>query len=206
MKEIYNCIGIMTGNSLDAVDVVLTEFNNKKIRDICFHSRPIPKNMAKEFREIKEKLAQNQGDIAAINNKSFRKTHDNYIKLVAQTVHELITKSDIPIEKIDIIGFHGQTCYHRPPSIAKKQKPCTIQIGSGQMLANLTGLPVAYDFRSDDIFNGGEGAPLAPIHNQHLATSLNFPVVFCNGGNTGNISIITNNQKKERKRILKFSF
>lgn len=54
-----------------------------------------------------------------------------------------------------------------------------------------------YDFRSDDLMNGGEGAPLAPMHNFHLAASLRekgvFPVAFCNGGNTGNIALISQN-------------
>ena len=201
MKKIYNCIGIMTGNSLDAVDAVLTEFKDNKIRDLSWISNPIPKEMADNFRELKNKLSNNGGNIEALKDNTFLKLHNNYITLVAKTIHELIKISPISVEEIDIIGFHGQTCYHRPPSISKDKNPCTIQIGSGQMLADLTGLPVAFDFRSDDIFNGGEGAPLAPLHNEHLAVSLGFPVIFCNGGNTGNISVISKNQKKELKTL-----
>ncbi len=193
------CIGIMTGNSLDAVDAVLSEFNNNDINDICGHSLPIPPMMADDFRRLKTELADNNGNIRQIYNNSPQQIlalHDSYIKLVAQTVNELLQKSGLDAASIDAIGFHGQTCYHRPPSICHKgEKPCSIQIGSGQMLADILNIPVIFDFRSADIKNGGEGAPLAPIHNLHISAKLQkkgvFPVAFCNGGNTGNISIIS---------------
>ncbi len=192
-------IGIMTGNSLDAVDAVLSDFNDQEVYDICGHSLPYSPDLADGFRCLKTALSANSGHIRQIyevNPQKFLQLHDNYIKLVARTVQELLQKADIPAAEITAIGFHGQTCYHRPPSIcAKDEKPCTIQIGSGQMLADILNIPVIFDFRSADIRNGGEGAPLAPIHNLHLAHNLQkqdvFPVAFCNGGNTGNIAIIS---------------
>lgn len=193
------CIGIMTGNSLDAVDAVLSEFCDDDIKDICGHSLPVPQPMADAFRQLKSELAANGGDIRKIYANSpqqFRALHDSYIKLAAQTVNELLQKAKLEASDIAAVGFHGQTCYHRPPSICSKtEKPCTIQIGSGQMLADLLNIPVVFDFRSTDIQNGGEGAPLAPVHNLHLSAKLQkdgvFPVAFCNGGNTGNIAIIS---------------
>ncbi len=198
MKPVYTCIGIMTGNSLDAVDAVLTRFEGNEIRDLCGHSIDIPAPMAENFRRLKQILRQNDGDINAVSEMpklQFQKLHNSYIKLVARTVNELIAKSGIAETEIDIIGFHGQTCYHLPPSVAPKgQQPNTLQIGSGQMLSDLTGIPVAFDFRSDDLMNGGEAAPFAPVHNRHLAEGLKakglFPLAFCNGGNTGNIAIV----------------
>lgn len=198
MQKNYTCIGVMTGNSLDAVDVVLTCFEQEQMRDIASHSKIIPLQISQQFRLLKQQLANNQGDIQAIynqNKKTFITLHDAYIKLVAETIHEMLEQNNIPASSIDAIGFHGQTCYHLPPSIAPKgQQPNTLQIGSGQMLSDLTGIPVAFDFRSDDLMNGGEAAPLAPVHNQHIARDLKakgiFPLAFCNGGNTGNIAII----------------
>lgn len=192
-------IGIMTGNSLDAVDAVLCEFSNQNINDICGHSLPIPSMMADDFRRLKAELVTNGGNIRQIYDHSpqqFHKLHNSYVELVARTVQELLQKAKIKPSEIAAVGFHGQTCYHRPPSIcAKGEKPRSIQIGSGQMLADILNIPVVFDFRSADIKNGGEGAPLAPIHNLHLAESLKqtdvFPIAFCNGGNTGNISIIS---------------
>lgn len=200
-KKSYRCIGIMTGNSLDAVDVVLTEFSQKSIKDLCGLSIDIPVEIGNRFRQLKFMLAQNGGDIDAIAadpEYRFTEIHDEYVKLVADTVKRLLEENNISKDSIDLIGFHGQTCAHRPPSIANSRDPrqiYTLQIGSGQMLADLTGIPVAFDFRSDDIMNLGEGAPLAPVHNRHIAEDLIskeiFPVAFCNGGNTGNIAVIT---------------
>lgn len=191
-------IGIMTGNSLDAVDVVITDFTSKNIKDICAHSMPIPQNIADSFRQLKNEIKSANGDIEKIYNHDktkFLALHNEYIKIVAETVKQTIQKASLKKEDIKAIGFHGQTCFHNPPSISK-ENPNTLQIGSGQMLAEVAGIPVAYDFRSDDIMNGGEGAPLAPIHNLHLALKLKekgiFPLIFLNGGNTGNLSVISN--------------
>ena len=190
-------MGIMTGNSLDAVDVVITDFSNNAIKDICGHSMPIPKHIADKFRNLKEEVKSVRGDIEKVYNNDkhkFNSLHDEYIKIVADTVNQTIKKANLTTKDIKAIGFHGQTCYHNPPSISQENSN-TLQIGSGQMLAEVAGIPVAYDFRSDDIMNGGEGAPLAPVHNQHLATSLKekgiFPLVFLNAGNTGNLSVIS---------------
>lgn len=176
----------MTGNSLDAVDCVLTEFDGNQITDLAYHSIPYPAALTREFLALKLLLQNNQGKVANIN---VTQLHERYIHLVAQTINELLAKNPI---KADVIGFHGQTCYHLPPSIARSpQEVKTVQLGSGQMLADLTNLPVVYDFRSDDIFNGGEGAPLAPMHNFHLAQNLGLSsAAFLNAGNTGNIAII----------------
>ncbi len=203
-------IGIMTGNSLDAIDCVLTEFDNDKIHDICGHSAEIPPLIANDFRTLKQKLSQNGGDICSFYNtetKFFTNLHNTYIELVAQTVKELLKKANIQSSDIKAIGFHGQTCFHFPPSIAgTNQEPSTVQIGSGQMLANLTNIPVVFDFRSADIMNGGEGAPLAPVHNFHLTTSLKaqkiFPLAFCNGGNTGNITLISEDINTQEPQIM----
>lgn len=183
-KQTYRCIGIMTGNSLDAVDIVLTEFCDTKIRDICGHTKIIPSEIGNSFRQLKFMLSHNDGDIEKIARSpdfDFQKLHNDYIRLVADTVNEMIEKNRLDKKTIDIIGFHGQTCGHLPPSVAQSKSPeqiYTLQIGSGQMLADLTGIPVAFDFRSDDLMNLGEAAPLAPVHNRHIARDLLAKDIF----------------------------
>ena len=208
-KNIYKCIGVMTGNSLDAVDIVYTKFQDEKMEDIANHSKEIPINIANDFRKLKSELAKNNGDINFIaqNNPQFiNDLEKDYISLIAETILELINDNNINTTEIDAIGFHGQTVAHCPPSIAKSRDVndvYTLQFGNGQMLADLLNIPVIFDFRSDDIMNLGEGAPLAPIHNQHIAKDLKtkniFPVAFCNAGNTGNIAVISNNTKTEKE-------
>lgn len=208
----YKCIGIMTGNSIDAVDVILTEFNQEQMRDICAFSLPIPIELADRFRNFKKILSDNNDDIEKIADDpcgGFKQLHDDYVCLVAEAVNTMIEQNGINRKDIDLIGFHGQTCAHCPPSIAKSKNPRDIyilQIGSGQMLADLTQIPVAYDFRSDDLMNLGEAAPLAPIHNLHIARDLKnkgiFPLAFCNGGNTGNIAVISNHISTGKEALI----
>lgn len=210
--QIYRCIGVMTGNSLDAVDVVLTEFQDARIQDICGLSIDIPIEIGNRFRQLKFMLSHNNCDIETIAAKPenhFSELHDSYIQLVADTINQLLQQNGIAKEMVDLIGFHGQTCSHCPPSIAHSRDPnqiYTLQIGSGQMLSDLTGIPVAFDFRSDDLMNLGEGAPLAPLHNQHIAADLKqkeiFPIAFCNGGNTGNIAIISRDKITGREIVI----
>ena len=198
MKREYVCAGIMTGNSLDAVDVVLTRFEDSALKDVCGHSKAIPAEIADGFRRLKAFLAENGGDIESFyaeNRQEFESLHRAYIELTAETVKGMLIRNNVSPRQVDAVGFHGQTCYHLPPSVASAgREPNTLQVGSGQMLSDLLQIPVVYDFRSDDVMNGGEGAPLAPVHNRHLADDLRgkgvFPAVFCNGGNTGNVAVV----------------
>mgnify|MGYP000755210655 FL=1 len=209
-EKTYRCLGIMTGNSLDAIDIVVTEFCNREIRDIGFFSREFPRQMAQHFRVVKRFLAENDGDIeAAIAHPQLALDSliDDYTSAVAAAVNNALQTNGIPAASVDAIGFHGQTCAHCPPSVSAADT-YTLQVGNGQMLADLTGIPVISDFRSDDLMNGGEGAPFAPAHNLHLAYSLRqqgiFPVAFCNGGNTGNIAVISARTQKGKAGVCGF--
>ena len=70
----------------------------------------------------------------------------------------------------------------------------------------MTGIPVIYDFRSDDLMNGGEGAPLAPLHNRRIARMMQNKgfdsVAFCNGGNTGNIAVIGREEGRKTSAVV----
>jgi len=217
MRPYLLSIGIMTGNSIDGIDLVLTYFNQDGvIRDLCSHHLPFNKSMYTAIRALQKTVAHEKGNMDEVvlsfktfyNNQTinFETLHDQYISIIAKAVQQLIEKAkknkalhlEFDLDQIDVIGFHGQTCDHCPPSrVGGKynDKIYTIQIGNGQQLANLTGITVIYDFRSDDLMSGGEAAPLAPIHNQHLAETAKkmgkFPLMFCNAGNTGNITLIT---------------
>ncbi|MDD4557049.1 MAG: anhydro-N-acetylmuramic acid kinase [Alphaproteobacteria bacterium] len=191
-------VGVMTGNSLDAVDVVLTAFEQTKMKDIACLSKPYPVSLRQDFLSLRKKIKA-EGISKVCATVEFESIVEEYTRLVAQTVNELLENFDK--QEITAIGFHGQTLDHFPPSIAGDKKAYTLQVGDALLLANLTQLPVVYDFRSDDMLNGGEGAPLAPMHNLHLAQDLKtkgvFPVAFCNAGNTGNIALISENEAKK---------
>lgn len=188
----YKIIGNMTGNSMDAIDLVLTEFDGDKMCDICSYTKPYSKEMQEKMELLRKHVFdKTREEIEKIA--SFKEIHDEYIREVASCVNEMCEKHGIDKKSIDAIGFHGKTLDHNPPSKAKIEntRPYTLQIGSGQMLADLTGIPVVYDFRSDYIMAGFEGAPLVPPHNAHISVTEGDGIYY-NGGNTSNFAIVVN--------------
>lgn len=193
-------IGVMTGNSLDAVDAVLTEFDNGRITDTASHTVKYPPELTQNMLRLRSALQAYHGETGFLeNNPFFNETLTAYTMLIAKTVNGLCEKSGTDKSTVAAVGLHGQTCDHFPPSIAAGEAPYTLQIADAPLLAKETDIPVIYDFRSDDLMNGGEAAPLAPVHNKHLCTDLKlkgvFPVAFCNAGNTGNIAVVSENRE-----------
>ena len=175
---------------MDAIDLVLTEFDGDKMEDICTYSCPYARDMQQKMATLRDACRnKTQAEISALPE--FDKIHDEYIRQIADCINEMLALNKIDKATIDAIGFHGKTLDHCPPSIAKRQNisPYTLQIGSGQMLADLTGIRVVYDFRSDYINQGFEGAPLVPLHNAHIALTEGDGCYY-NGGNTSNFAII----------------
>lgn len=106
--------------------------------------------------------------------------------LHAQAVQKLLAKTGYDMAHIDVVGYHGQTLFHRP-----SQKICVI-IGDGQSLADQLGTTVVNDFRSTDIAAGGQGAPFAPLYHHALAIrDKKIPCAIVNCGGIANITLIT---------------
>lgn len=186
----YRVIGNMTGNSMDAIDLVLTEFDGDIMTDICAYTKPYTKDMQQRMEQLRaEVLNKTRSEIEMLPD--FQAIHDDYVREVAECVNEMCAQNNIDKKTIDAIGFHGKTLDHNPPSKAKADGtlPYTLQIGSGQMLADLTGIPVVYDFRSDCIMSGFDGAPLVPPHNAHIAAKEGDGCYY-NGGNTSNFALV----------------
>jgi anhydro-N-acetylmuramic acid kinase len=190
----YRIIGNMTGNSMDAIDLVLTEFDGDIMQDICTYTKPYSKQMQDKIEYLRAKVFnKSRSEIESIAD--FYDIHDDYVKQIAECINEMCEKYNIDKSTIDAIGFHGKTLDHNPPSKAKTDGtlPYTLQIGSGQMLADLTKIPVVYDFRSDPLMAGFDGAPLVPPHNAHISATEGNGCYY-NGGNTSNFALIINSQ------------
>jgi len=107
--------------------------------------------------------------------------------LHAAAVRKLLNKTDTSPEKIDVVGYHGQTLFHAP---ALK---CSVIVGDGQHLANQLGITVVNDFRRADLEHGGQGAPLAPLYHYALAMrDQKIPLAVVNCGGIANITFINN--------------
>lgn len=160
-------LGTMSGTSLDGVDAAVIETDGVTIGAFGPSSyRPYTPQEQKVLREHLGRWQSDDVDAAA------KVVEDAHIEVMA------------PFQGVDIVGFHGQTLAHDPRGRG------THQCGDGQRLADALGMPVVWDFRSDDVAQGGQGAPLAPFYHFALAKwiSSTAPVVFLNLGGVGNLT------------------
>lgn len=185
------CIGLMSGTSMDGIDATLMKTDGKEyIKTGTTLSISYEPNFKIKLREAESLVRTAKKNIAS------QEIIQESTKLHAKIVNLLLEKSNLKPEDIDLIGYHGQALYHNPSA------GITIQIGDGQLLSNLCKIKVINDFRSEDIRNGGQGAPLAPLYHQAIITKMNcFPVAMVNCGGIANISLITG---KENNQVIGF--
>jgi anhydro-N-acetylmuramic acid kinase len=183
----------MTGNSMDAIDLICTIFKDDgTMQDVCSYTKPYNTEMQARMEMLRTQCYNQTADeIQAFP--TFRELHDTYVRQIADCINEMLTVHQLDKSSVEAIGFHGKTLDHNPPSKAKATGtlPYTLQMGSGKMLADLTQIPVVYDFRSDALMAGFEGAPLVAPHNAHIAKTEGDGCYY-NGGNTSNFALVVN--------------
>lgn len=150
--EKYSVIGLMSGTSLDGLDIADCEFILKsgKWSASIKNARTIPYT-----KEWKERLA----NASKLSPSKLSLLNEEYGSFIGSTVNTFIKKNKC---KVLFIASHGHTIFHQP------EKKYTLQIGDGQAILNETKLPVVCDFRSGDVALGGQGAPLVPIGDELL--------------------------------------
>lgn len=176
MKNNFTVIGLMSGTSLDGVDICSVHFNfsNKQWKfDI---------EKAETF-SYPDELLNSLKTSTLLKSELLLKLDVDLGKHYGQLIKTFIDKNNL---SVDFIGSHGHTVFHQP------NNGFTLQIGSGQEIANLTELPVYCDFRSKDVSLGGQGAPLVPIGDQLLFNE--FDACF-NFGGIANVSYTNDNQR-----------
>ncbi|NDF11266.1 MAG: anhydro-N-acetylmuramic acid kinase [Proteobacteria bacterium] len=170
----YTALGLMSGTSFDGIDAAVIRTDGEKVELTDFHTM-IPYTDA-----FREKLRSVMGG----KNPKTPEIEKAQTELHAEAVKQLLEQHNLKPEDIDVIGFHGQTIYHNPA------EGKTWQIGDGALLASLTGIDVVNDFRTNDVKNGGQGAPLVPLFHAALVHGLKKPVALLNIGGIGNITYI----------------
>ncbi len=159
-------IGLMTGTVLDGnIDVAMLKTDGEKVQE--FGPAVLARYQPEVIELIREsfdaaQLWQFQGPEPAV----FLQAERALTEAQCLAVRELVEQSGLSMNEIGVVGFHGQTVLHRRPGTEQAGK--TRQLGDGQLMADLLGVPVAYDFRSADVAAGGQGAPLAPIYHSAL--------------------------------------
>ena len=175
MRNVY--IGVMSGTSVDAMDVVAVEIFDDCFNLISTESFNFEERLRKEILEVSRNGSQlNTSEVKLID----QKLADSYGKVI----NEFISRSRINKNDIAAIGLHGQTILHQPDV----DQPFSLQIGDGQIVSDITGLKVIDDFRSADIRAGGQGAPLAPIFHSFLFGNEEEIRCVVNIGGIANIS------------------
>ncbi|MDC9721433.1 MAG: anhydro-N-acetylmuramic acid kinase [Urechidicola sp.] len=168
-------IGLMSGTSLDGVDIVYTSFNVDYKFEII-HADTIPYTDGWK-QKLKNAFNQSSDEI--------EKLDIEYGVFLGELINTFIT--DKSIEKIDFITSHGHTIFHKP------EEGYTLQIGDGEKIAAITNQKVVCDFRTQDVELGGQGAPLVPIGDQLLFAEYDYCL---NLGGFANISFDDNGIRK----------
>ncbi|KFF18685.1 anhydro-N-acetylmuramic acid kinase [Chryseobacterium sp. JM1] len=173
----FQAIGLMSGTSLDGLDICFAAFekqNGWNFQILKAETLPYPENWEEKLRNS-----------IHLSSEELLELHSEYGFYLGEKVREFIDNNHL--EQIDLIASHGHTVFHQP------QKKFTLQIGDGRAIKIETSLPVIYDFRSQDVLMGGNGAPLVPIGDEFLFSEYD---ACLNLGGFSNISL-----KEDGKRI-----
>jgi len=191
MSKSYYSLGLMSGTSGDGVDAsIIKSDGNTKYEVILDKYYKYTDEIYKEYTNLKNAIKDDN------DHERYFSLYENSLFILEakitlfhiDLVNEIIKNAKI---NIDLIGFHGQTIWHKPEIGSSRQ------LGNGKLLSKSTKKNVIYDFRANDLKNRGQGAPLAPIFHKLLVeqNKLDLPVTILNIGGISNITSI--NKRKE---------
>ena len=182
MSKPLTAIGLMSGTSLDGIDVALLVTDGETVT-----SRGPA--MTVSYDDTQRSLLKH--GLADAVGMTDRKARPGILSQIerhstgwhAEAVQKFCKRFDVSLGGVDVIGFHGQTVIHRPDI------GLTVQIGDGEELSRLCGVPVVYDMRAIDMLHGGQGAPLVPVYHRALVADMaERPVAIVNIGGVANVT------------------
>ncbi|MFW5426155.1 MAG: anhydro-N-acetylmuramic acid kinase [Methylophagaceae bacterium] len=172
-------IGVMSGTSLDGVDVAITTFDSSgDFQFVTAQTFPFPKQLHRKLQSlitVPQCRLQELGEVDIALG-----------QLIGNSINDLLLSQQLSAKDIVAIGSHGQTLFHSPNG----NSPFSLQIGNASVIAEITGITTVADFRQRDIAAGGQGAPLVPAFHQALFGGLNQDNVIVNIGGISNITLL----------------
>ncbi len=184
MGMMQRAIGLMSGTSMDGIDIAAIETDGEyELKRLAHTFVPF----SEAFRTL---LRQAMTEAASLHERTARpgclsETEAQLTHLHVIALKDFLATHNWRASDFAIAGFHGQTILHRP------EHRLTVQLGDGQQLANEIGMPVAYDLRAADIAAGGQGAPLAPAYHLAMVQKMpDRPVATVNIGGVANVTWI----------------
>ena len=188
MEKIYTALGLMSGTSLDGIDVSLIKSDgNNEYSPILNEYFKYDDKTIQKILIIRDKVSTSKD--LDLYSKEINILEKDLTLFNAKVVKETLKNFK---QSIDVIGFHGQTIFHN------SDQKITKQLGDGKLLSQLTKRKVVFNFRQNDLKNGGQGAPLTPIFHSIIANKISkkfkidFPISILNIGGISNVTLITN--------------
>jgi len=191
MEKIYTSLGLMSGTSMDGIDASIIKSNGEDKCEVVFD----------QYFEYNEEIYRELVNVRnKINSSADLKINSILLSNLETKItlfHGSICKKIIEdySSDIDLIGFHGQTMFHNA------NEKISFQLGDANLLARLLKKKIVYNFRENDLANGGQGAPLTPIYHQLLINKnqINFPTCVLNIGGIANITLISSTNFNDLK-------
>ena len=173
---VYHTIGVMSGTSLDGLDLALCrlELLNEKWKYSILDAKTIP---------YEEEWQKKLTDSIYLEGVNLIQLHNAYGEYIGSCINKFIENTDLPV---DLIASHGHTVFHQP------ENKLTFQMGNGASIAAVTGITTVSDFRALDIALGGQGAPLVPLGDRLLFGEYDYCL------NLGGFANISYEEKGER--------
>lgn len=200
MGKLMRALGLMSGTSLDGIDVALIATDGES------HVERGPAMTFPYNAEMRLLLKAAIDEAKTLTRRDERpgclpQAERELTEMHGAAVSGFLRKQGIARESIDVVGFHGQTVLHRPQTqvlrLAADGQPygvdnsLTVQIGLGDMLAEFARTRVVYDMRAADVAAGGQGAPLVPVYHNALVAKLpQRPIAVVNIGGVSNVTYI----------------
>lgn len=178
-------IGLMSGTSLDGVDVGLIETDGERLG-------AFGPTGYRAYSDIERDLLRRAlADAVSVTGRDARPgaladAEQLVTRAHVEAIESFFQRNNLAPNDIDVVGFHGQTVLHRP------EQKLTVQIGDGHALAKSLNIPVVFDLRAADVAAGGQGAPFVPVYHRALVRMLDRagPTVVVNVGGVANITYI----------------
>ena len=183
-KDKLRIVGLMSGTSVDGVDVAIVDVARRKVQLRAFEMFAYPPALRKRILSLCRPESARLDDIC----------HYNFVlgEVFADAVTRICSNSGITLNSIDLIGSHGQTIYHNPGGrrYGRRAIRSTLQIGEPSVIAQRTGVTTVADFRPRDMAAGGEGAPLVPFADYMLFSHSRITRAVQNIGGIANVTFL----------------
>jgi len=182
MSKSFYSLGLMSGTSMDGIDVSIIKSDGEvKFNGVLNKYFEYSDDFHKNLLSHRDKI--NNSEDLRIYTKELEVLEKEITLFHVKVINEVIKEIDF---NLDIIGFHGQTIFHNADEKISKQ------LGDGGLLSQLVKKKVVYDFRQNDLRNGGQGAPLTPIFHKLISQKIKIdqPICILNLGGIANITAI----------------